>query len=152
MCYEAKSEELKPLHSWECLKYQLQCARECAEDDNGLAFSYTKIENASHHLRFEGQLMTGTICTQSEINHIDARQTYHLKGFFVEGLFSSFGITTVTELDLVLEAENEFSWMVIDHHGRNVEHEYGASNGVISESKTVEKKLIVTRNIANLQI
>ena len=111
LCYDeyaAKAEELKPLPSRGCLNYQLQCARECAEDDNCVAFSFTKIEQASYHPRFECQLMTGTICTQSEIDQSDPRQTYHVKGSFVEGLFARFGITTVTELDVVLETENEF--------------------------------------------
>ena len=54
--------------------------------------------------------MTGTICPVSELQSSDPRLTYHVKGLFIENLFTRFGATAVDELEIVLQTEDKFKY------------------------------------------
>lgn len=97
--YASNAPQIAVLPGSACVDYQLKCAKQCAEDDRCVAFSFKKIHEVDHRPVIVCNLMTGTLCPTDELVFRDPKVTYHVKGSFIEGLFGRLDVSTTDELD-----------------------------------------------------
>ena len=91
----------------DCRKWYKQCAKECANDEKCVAFSFLDT-NILGHAEYTCHMMDKLTCTHGTQTQYDPRSSFHVKGEHIDALFTQYGVGSKVGLDLALKVDESF--------------------------------------------
>lgn len=91
----------------DCRKWYKQCAKECANSDKCVAFSFLDT-NILGHAEYTCHLMDKLTCKHGTQTQYDPRSSFHVKGDHIQALFDQYEVDSKSDLDAALATDTDF--------------------------------------------